>query len=364
MRHTCLFLVCLILLSGALAAQTAVPESAYRQADTALAAVTPEPLGSFLDASSKTAWYPRLEAYILKRARQMVIENRLEKARDVSLAVIDRNLDNTEAVDLYQSIQAAILRRDAEAKKAAEQKALDAFRQQATQERIREDLTRTYKTVTNTTSGKKVYLDQDFNEHYRSWTWALALGLANVGYITDPAGPELKYGLSVDGALFYHGEDFSAGADIGGRTMLLALSGAQTLSWTGSAVFSYARNSVSKYLVLRGGAMADGYGFGSTDADGEAALFASPVAGLGVRDVRLGSSGRFEAALDYYPGHLLRDDMTAAFGAKVSLAFVMADMQDFDIHFHTGLRDTCLMYSSGIRNDAQLFWAIGVGNYE
>ena len=52
--------------------------------------------------------YSRYEEYVLKLARQLIIENQLDFASKASLAIIDRNLENFEAVDLYSSINRAL----------------------------------------------------------------------------------------------------------------------------------------------------------------------------------------------------------------------------------------------------------------
>lgn len=342
--------------------QSAVPDSVYRQADDLVSRQAVPELNAFLSKSTSSSWYPRLETYLLKKSRQMVIENKLDEAKVVSLAVIDANLDNKEAVDLYQSIQVAITKRDADAKKVAEEQSLTTYKQKAAESKIKQELPKTYKTATNTATGKKVYLDQDFNSHYRKLNWDFMLGLANLNAVYSPEDLSLKYGVSASGSLFYIGETFTVGADIIGDAMILTFTGPQAINWTAGAVASLGVNSVSKYMVLRTGFSGLGFGYGSDDI--ESSLFLTPVVGLGLRDVAIRDSGRFAFALDWYPGHLMEDDMTVALGANMLLTFILADMQDFDIHFQAGVRDTVLLYSDGLKNDAKLLLAIGVGNYE
>lgn len=356
-----LVLVCFVLTS-LLSAQTVVPEDVYRNVDAAILENSAQNLNSVLARGVPAPWYPRLEAYVLKKARQMVIENKLEQARFLSLALIDVNLDNQEAVDLYQSIQGAMARRDVELKKTAEKEQIESFKQKAAEAKIKQDIAKTYKTATNTATGKKVYLDQDFNDHYRNNSWDFMIGLANGGFITEESGSSIKYGLSVGGSWFYHAEDFSIGADIEGRAMLLALSGDQSLDWSGSGIASAMNNSLSRNLAFRFGYAVFAYNSGSLTREEE--RFNTPVAGLGLRDIGFGESGRFRIALDYYPGYLFGDAIDFAMGANAGLTFVLAEMQDFDIHFHADVKDTVLLYPQGLKNDAKLILAIGAGNYD
>lgn len=361
MKHILFSLFCLVLPS-LLSAQAVVPEDTYRSADAAILEKSAPKLDAVLGQASAEPWYPRLESYMLKKARQSVIRNDLEQARFLSLALIDANLDNQEAVDLYRSVEGAIAKRDAELKKSAERQQVESIKQKAAETKIKQDLEKTYKTATNTVTGKIVYLDQDFNDHYRSNSWDFMLGLANGSVVADSAGTSIKYGLSLSASWFYHADAFSVGADIEGGAMLLALTGEQALDWTGSAVASTTRTSLGKNLAFRLGYAAFAYNSGS--GAGTEARFDTPVVGLGFRDIRVGETGRFRIAADYYPGYLFGGTMDFAAGANAGITFVLAEMQDFDILFHADLKDTVLSYPEGLKNDARLILAIGAGNHD
>ena len=356
-----LALVALMLLPVAFA-QSKMPDDMSRRVDALLAPENTQDLRKLLTDNQRAAWYGELESYVLKKARQMVVQNDLDHAKQICLTVIDINLDNQEAVNLYQSVNAAIVKRDSAAKKAAEAENLEVFKQQASEAKIKQDLSKTYKTVTNTSSGKKVYLDQDFNNHYSSTTWDVMLGLVNVKALVREEAFSVNYGLSLNGSLFYHGEDFTIGADIRGDATVLAFTGPQTVTWSGSGVMSAASNALNKYLVLRLGAFSAGYGFGVVSKEPE--VFISPVLGAGFRDVRFGETGLLETGVDWYAGHLYTEGMIAAAGVHLGLTVILAEMQDFDIHVRMAVQDAFMLYSSGMTNDTKVTLAIGVGNYD
>jgi len=354
--------VVFLLVSSMVASQAVIPDNVYQKVDSAIAGRAIPELNAVLAESSSASWYPRLESYVLKKTRQLVIQNDLETAKGASLALIDNNLDNREAVDLYQSITVAMEVQARTAEKQAEQAKLSEFKQKATETKIKQEAAKTYKTVTNTVTGKKVYLDQDFNNHYSTYTWDLMLGLANVGYLIDPEGSRARYGVEGNASLFWHGENFSAGVDAIGDIMLLAISGDPGVDWSAGGLVSVSSNAVGKYLELRGGYATFTYMYGSDDY--EPFRFNTPLVGLGFRDVLLGKSTRFRMAVDYYPGYLSSDDILLALGGNLLLSFVLADMQDFDVHIQTGVRDTALLLDSGLKNDLKFVLAIGVANYE
>ncbi len=352
----------LILLGSAAWTQSVVPDSVYRQLDTAISEKSPERVTALLASWSAAAWYVRVEDYTLKKARQLLVTNELDLAQAIALALIDNNLDNREAVGFYQSVQTAIVRRDADAKKAAEQQSVTEFRRQTEENKVREQINREYQTVVNNTTGTKVFLDQNFNAHYRTYSWNFNLGLANIDLLSGGEDLSAKYGLSVGGTIFRNGESFTVGMEADGDVMVLSLLGTPSVTWSGSAVGSFTSRSISKYLALRLGYIALGYDFGSEDL--EEKMFLSPVAGLGFRDVVFGSSNRMQMSIDYYPQHLFEADLAAALSAQLLFSFVMADMQDFNFHFNVGLKDTAMLYTSGLQNDIKLSLSIGVGNNE
>jgi hypothetical protein len=348
--------------SALMAAQSVVPDSVYQKVDSAFSSLSISDLRAVLASESSAPWYPRLETYVLKKARLLVVQNDLELAKEASLALIDENLDNRDAVDLYQSLSAAIELRDTNAERRADLARVNEYKQKIAEEKIKQDAQKSYSVVTNAETGKKVYLDQDFNTHYRTYTWDLMIGLSNVGFLSDPGASRTRYGLSASGSVFFHGEAVSAGIDAIGDIMILNISGEKGIDWSGAAVLAGSANAISKYLELRLGYAKFGYMYGNELVDPYD--FVTPVAGIGIRDASLGKGAHLKMSLDYYPGHLSTDDITLALGGNVLVSFTVAEMQDFSVHFQAGIRDTALLRDTGLMNDAKFHLAIGVGDYD
>lgn len=344
-----------------LAAQTSVPGEISSRVDAAFVDKSALGLSAVLSTSVGKPWFPRLEAYAMKRVRQAVIENELEFARDAARAVIEANLDNAEAVELYQSIQAAIARRDEANRLAAEREALLDFRQKQAEEKARQEIARDYKTVTNTLSGKKVYIEQSLNESYRPLDWDISLGLVNLGMLLD-RDVEAKYGLSFAANFLYRGDSVFGGAEFDAGAMLVTFTGSQTTSWTSTISGLVGLTRLNRYLVARAGFALFGYRYGAEGLS--PSLFASPSVGLGMRDARFGDRVLVSACVDYYPGHLWTPGTLAAAGAKVEAALIIADMEDFDILFRAAVRDAVFLRAGGALNDLRISFSIGVGDYE
>lgn len=81
----------------------------YQAIDSAFASRSGEELDSVLKTNLTASDYPLYEAYILKKARLLIIDDELDFARQAALVVIDNNIENFDAVDLYSYIDKAIL---------------------------------------------------------------------------------------------------------------------------------------------------------------------------------------------------------------------------------------------------------------
>jgi len=351
----------LVLFSAVLWGQT-MPDTAVRQMDAAFAEKSVQKITVLLTTWNGTPWYSRAEDYTLRLARQLVINNELELARDVALAIIDNNLDNKDAVGLYRSVQQAILRRDTEAQKAEELRTVELFRTQSEETQARAQISRDYQAVQSRETGKKIFLDQDFNPHFRTIAWDANIGLASFSAQLISGNLDFHYGLAVHASVFHRGETVLAGVDLDGGVQVLNLMGTPSVSMHGLLVGSFANRNLNQYLVGRIGGGVFGYDMGMEGIN--EIFFATPVVGLGFRDIPIGGANRLQLSLDYYPGHLYTPDLIVAAGANLHLSFVLAEMQDFNVHFNIGIRDTLLIFSTGLRNDAKLTLYFGVGNKE
>ena len=79
-------------------------DSVYAQIDLAFVEQSPENISKVLEKYSSSKDYYLYEAYTLKKARQYVVEDNLEFARDATLAVIDNNLENFDAVEFHRVV--------------------------------------------------------------------------------------------------------------------------------------------------------------------------------------------------------------------------------------------------------------------
>ena len=126
----------------------------FNRIDMAIAAKSPDAISKVLSDNRNSPNYPRIENYTLKKTRQLIITDNLEFARQTSLAVIDNNIENFDAVELYSYIDKAILNQQAANQAAENRRRLEEERIAARNAKSKQKLeNRGNYQVVNTASG-------------------------------------------------------------------------------------------------------------------------------------------------------------------------------------------------------------------
>lgn len=356
----------------------------YKKIDMAIAAKNSETISQILAENKSSANYPLIENYTLKKTRQLIITDNLELARQTSLAVIDNNIENFDAVELYSYIDKAILNQEAANQAAENRKRLEAERIAARNAKSKQQLaSRGNYQVVNTASGQEIYVNEQ-QASFSSKIWTVKLGLADVVYqkVTKPDEyTSLKYGLAVGATVFRPSErivlglDFFADANIvtlmaeGGNEAATAKKKAENKDFdkpqeflvSGRLVPEIAFSDLSKHLFLRAGVSAHALASNDREITNTTKTFFSPVVGLALDNINLGES-QIRLFGDYDLGYLFTDDikMAAEFGGSLLLPLAVNDKTKFGVEL--GVQDLLLMKEEGMENRTKFTFAIGVGN--
>lgn len=358
-----LFLLLLILLFSApsfLVAQTS-SEIAFTKVEVAISNKDSDSVFEILSESYGEPYFTELETFVLDQARQLIITNDLDFARDVTLALIDNNLDNFDAVDLYTSIDKAIAKREAARLAVEEKQQLEEMRVQVAAARTRQALQKEYKTITNTVSGETVYLDQDINSHYLPISWNVVLGMANIGLATANTSVSIKYGLLMDANLKYNGERFVAGVDIGADVLMLSFAGNTDMIMHVKAIPEFSFKALNSNLFFRVGFNSN---IGNAKITTSMNKFFTPLIGVSYRNMGPSSISnlKFGVYVDYMFGHFFYDDINFAMELGGNATLILADLDSLDIYFHLGLNSGLFSTSNGFQSQTRIVLGIGVGN--
>jgi hypothetical protein len=334
----------------------------YDQIDKAFADKSTQELTTVLQMNTTSASYSMYEAYALKKTRQLIIADDLEFAREASLIVIDNNLENFDAVDLYSYIDKAILNEQAQKQAEENRRKLEQDRIAAQNEKTKKKLKESYQTV-STSSGQSVYISEQ-QANYSPILWNIDVGIADIMYqkITDPDYASFKYGLGLGVQFFYSTEQFVLGGEMSGDFLMLTMgSGEEEVLTSAKLVPEISFAKINKNLFLRVGFALQGLITNEFIDSGSQKTFMTPVLGLGLDNVLVGGNA-VAAHFDYYPGHAAYSNLKAAFEGGASILFPLTESERSKIGIKLGASDVCFIKDKGIENRGKVIFAIGVGN--
>lgn len=334
----------------------------YNEIDKAFSSHSGDAIAMVLKTNAQSPSYELFENYTLKKTRQLIVRNDLQFAKEAALAVIDNNVENFDAIDLYASIDRAIL--GEEQKRQAEEEKRQ--RELARQARLRADAKQSierrgmYQAVGST--GDTVGYVNEEQIAYSPFLWTVKLGLIDALFqqVTKPAPyRSFKYGLSVGADLYYPTEWVVLGADIFADFQMLSLTGEQEITASVRAIPQVAFAPLCPYLFLRAGVAAYPLSSNDTDKTNSAGTFVSPAVGLGVGNLMFGTAC-FGAHVDYYP--LPNDDVKGAGEVAASILFPLNVHERIKVGIEIGVSDVLFIRNEGFDNRIKGIFAIGVGN--
>ncbi len=335
----------------------------YRQVDVAFVDRSDKELDGILSSSNEDRNYYLIENYTMKKIRHLVVAEDYEFASEATLVVIDNNLDNMEAVELYSTISSA-LEKQKEQKLAIEQrKQAEQARFEAEKAKQRTIIEKEYVSM-NTASGNTVYL-KGKNEKLSSTYWAFRFGLFDGTFISDTSDDysSFRYGLGGDFTYEYSFDKLMIGADIGGDAIIIPFFvDDSTIVGNFSLIPKISFSNLGKWLSFRAGfasviKMDSGNG---NDSCLQETVY-SPVFGLGLNHINLGGA-EFTLNADYLLGHLAYDGLNFALNSAINFALPIMKMDKIQLNFNIGLKDTLFVKDSGIENRAGIILAIGAQN--
>jgi hypothetical protein len=335
---------------------------AYRQIDTAFTNRSDTELGTILHGGHGNDNYDLIEAYTMKKIRRLIISSDFKFAEQAILVVIDNNLENTDAVEMYSAIQDALAKQEAYEKLQEEQSIAEVERIERAKEAQRAKTDKEFQTV-KTASGSSVYITGK-EERYSSVYWNACFGLADMVFISETPDDysSLRYGLSAAFTYEYDmqnkyvfGLDFFAEGIIlplynDDKTVMGSLKIAPKISFAGFNKNIFLRAGFANLITAAAGS--------ETVLQGN---FLTPFAGIGFNHVKLGNmvlSGFY----DYYPGHIFYKNINSAMGGGLNAALPIAVMERVQLNFNVGLTDNLYIKKDGIENHAGIILAIGVEN--
>lgn len=339
----------------------------YKQIDSCFTAKDETKLNDVLSKNTKDKYYYLIENYTQKKIRRLIVNNDYDFAMEATLVLIENNLDNEEAVEMYSVISDAY---EIQRKHEAEleyQRQLELARIEAEKEKQRGNVEKEYVSATKT-SGGAVYVTGKETK-LTSYNWKAALGMVNLLHLFDAQGEisSFHYGVSLDFRYEYTlenkmiiGTDAFAGFQFLGFAeddKLVPLIGDIDLAL--KAAFP----QISQRLFFRMGfdSLIAGKSKTAPDTQWVVGNFYSPTLGIKFERIPLGGI-KVDLGADWLAGHLFMKDVTAAGAASLNVEIPFAEMEKVKLNFNFGVRDKFFLKKDGLENRASVIMAIGVEN--
>ena len=340
----------------------------YKELDKAFANRSESELNTILSKNTKDRYYYLIENYAEKKIRRLIVNNDYDFAMEAIVIVIEYNLDNETAVEMYSVIADAYEIQKQRETEEEYQRQLELARIEGEKEKQRESVDKEYVTAKNTDSGKAVYVSGKETK-LANYKVKGALGMVDLLFLYDKQ-PDLKtfnYGISLDFNYAYTmGNKSVIGADLfGGFQMLpIAQSADDTLGLLADidVVAKYAPAAFPNLFFRAGvGLMVTGKSETAVNTKDVADSMITPIVGVKLEKLQLAGI-KLDIGADWYAAHIYTENLKFAMGLATNLQFPFAELDKVSLNLNVGLRDKLLIKGTGIENRASLILAIGAEN--
>lgn len=339
----------------------------YKKIDQIFIIQSEDQLKTLLSDNNEDSNYYLIENYTEKKIRRLIVNNEYDFAMTAIIIVIENNLDNEHAVEMYSVIADAYKVQQEHEAELEYQRQLELARIEKAKEKQRVNVEKEYVAAKNTNSGKSVYVTGKETK-LTSYRWKVALGLADFMYLHDNSsninslhyGPSLSFNYeymleskTIIGAELFAGvqpigiaEEKSLVPLIGDIDVKLKLSPSlipNMFITTGFGVVLSQKDANQKKTNLIAGTMY------------------TPIVGIKYERISL-QNVKVDLGAEWYAGHLFYDNINFAMGAEANAQIPFADLDKVSLNFNIGLRDKVLVKASGLENRASLILAIGAEN--
>ena len=342
----------------------------YKQLDKIFLEKSENALNNVLSDNNQDKNYYLIENYTEKKIRRLIVNNDYDFAMTAIIIVIENNLDNEQAVEMYSIISEAY---EVQKKYEAEQeqkRQLELARIEMEKEKQRVNVDKKYVSTSKTDTGKSVYISGKETK-LSSYSWKAILGIIDFAWLMESTSGlnNLQYGVSLSGRYEYtFPNDVIFGGDVfaDGHFLSFTKEKENIIPVFGEieGLLKFATGEISKNLFFR-------LGFGSiyTGKNSKAvntvsvadSLF-TPIIGVNFQKIKL-PFANLDIGADWYAGHLFaQSDLSFAMGVNMNLEFAFASIEEVALNLNIGFRDKIFVKQTGFENRASLIFAVGVEN--
>lgn len=366
---TLLFGTIFLLFSHSLFAVDEYISEIYKELDKIFTEKSENALNSVLSKNNNDKNYYLIENYTEKKIRRLIVNNDYDFAITAIVIVIENNLENEQAVEMYSVIAEAY---ETQKNYELEQELLrqkELARIEREKEKQRGSVEKKYVSAAKTDAGK-VYISGKETK-LSSYSWKANLGIIDLAWISDAESSinNFQYGVSLSGAYeYFFPNEVIFGGDIFADGHFLAFSSEREtlipVFGEAEGVFKFASAKLSEKLFARlgFGAVYTGKDSLAIKTVNIANTLLTPILGIAVQKIALPFAS-VDVCADWYAGHLFaKTGMPFTMGASVNFEFPFATLEEIAVVLNFGIRDKIFIKETGFENRAAIIFAVGVKN--
>ena len=342
----------------------------YKQLDKIFQEKSENALNNVLSDNNQDKNYYLIENYTEKKIRRLIVNNDYDFAMTAIIIVIENNLDNEQAVEMYSIISEAYEVQKAYETEQEQKRQLELARIEMEKEKQRVNVDKKYVSTSKTDTGKSVYISGKETK-LSSYSWKAMLGFLDLAWLMESTSGlnNLAYGVSLSGRyeytfpndVIFGGEIFADGHFLSftqEKESIIPVFG----EVEGLLKFSTAEISKNLFFRLGFGGIYTGKDSKAVNTVSIADTLLTPIVGVNFQKIKL-PFANLDIGADWYAGHLFaQSNLNFAMGVNMNLEFAFASMDEVALNLNIGLRDKIFVKQGGFENRASLIFAVGVEN--
>ncbi len=342
----------------------------YKQLDKIFLEKSENALNNVLSDNNQDKNYYLIENYTEKKIRRLIVNNDYDFAMTAIIIVIENNLDNEQAVEMYSIISEAYEVQKAYEAEQERKRQLELARIEMEKEKQRASVDKQYVSTSKTNTGKSVYISGKETK-LSSYSWKAMLGFLDLAWLMESTSGlnNLAYGVSLSGRyeytfpndVIFGGEIFADGHFLSftqEKESIIPVFG----EVEGLLKFSTAEISKNLFFRLGFGGIYTGKDSKAVNTVSIADTLLTPIVGVNFQKIKL-PFANLDIGADWYAGHLFaQSNLNFAMGVNMNLEFAFASMDEVALNLNIGLRDKIFVKQGGFENRASLIFAVGVEN--
>lgn len=342
----------------------------YKQLDKIFQEKSENALNNVLSDNNQDKNYYLIENYTEKKIRRLIVNNDYDFAMTAIIIVIENNLDNEQAVEMYSIISEAYEVQKAYETEQEQKRQLELARIEMEKEKQRVNVDKKYVSTSKTDTGKSVYISGKETK-LSSYSWKAMLGFLDLAWLMESTSGlnNLAYGVSLSGRyeytfpndVIFGGEIFADGHFLSftqEKESIIPVFG----EVEGLLKFSTAEISKNLFFRLGFGGIYTGKDSKAVNTVSIADTLLTPIVGVNFQKIKF-PFANLDIGADWYAGHLFaQSNLNFAMGVNMNLEFAFASMDEVALNLNIGLRDKIFVKQGGFENRASLIFAVGVEN--